>query len=103
MLVRHPAAGSNDPLTQVMLPPPDETPEQRAVRLQREAEAQRVSEAIDNTLKQERQLQKKKKFVKLLLLGQCESVVRPRPRRPLTSALTGPAAAVIRQIDNHAE
>ena len=63
----------NDPLSAVMLPPPNETFEQRAIRMQHEEEARRVSDAIDDVLKQERLAQKKKKVVKLLLLGQGES------------------------------
>lgn len=64
---------SDDPLAFVMLPPPDETLEERDVRIQREEEARRISEAIDESLKQERHLQKRKRVVKLLLLGQSES------------------------------
>ncbi|KAL5498558.1 hypothetical protein ACEPAH_1912 [Sanghuangporus vaninii] len=64
---------NDDPLTLVMAPPPDETLEERDARLAREAEARRISEAIDEQLKQERLQQKKNKIVKLLLLGQSES------------------------------
>ncbi|KAL5476925.1 hypothetical protein ACEPAI_3111 [Sanghuangporus weigelae] len=64
---------NDDPLALVMAPPPDETPEERDARLAREAEARRISEAIDEQLKQERLQQKKNKIVKLLLLGQSES------------------------------
>lgn len=67
------AVPSDDPLAAVMAPPPDETPDERAVRVQREDEARRISDAIDESIKQERQLQKRKKVVKLLLLGQSES------------------------------
>jgi hypothetical protein len=56
-----------------MAPPPDETPEQRARRLADEEEARRVSYEIDESLKRERSVQRKKKVVKLLLLGQSES------------------------------
>ena len=52
---------------------PDETPEQRAVRLQLEAEARQVSERIDEQIKAERAALKKSKPVKVLLLGQSES------------------------------
>ena len=64
---------SDDPLALVMAPPPDENSEQQAARLAREAEARRISEAIDEQLKKERAEQKKGKIVKLLLLGQSES------------------------------
>ncbi len=68
---------NDDPLARVMLPPPDETPEERDLRLQTEDEARRISEAIDESLRLERLSQKKKKTVKLLLLGQSESGTRP--------------------------
>ena len=64
---------SDDPLALVMAPPPDETPDEQAERLTREAEARQISEAIDEQLKQERLQMKKNKVVKLLLLGQSES------------------------------
>ncbi|KAJ7034525.1 guanine nucleotide binding protein, alpha subunit [Mycena alexandri] len=64
---------SDDPLDAVLRPPPDETPEQAAVREAREAEARRVSAAIDADIKAERQARRKKRIVRLLLLGQSES------------------------------
>lgn len=42
---RRPA--SPDPLAVVIKPPPDETPQQRASRLQAEVEASRISAEID--------------------------------------------------------
>jgi guanine nucleotide-binding protein subunit alpha len=64
---------SDDPLDEVLRPPPDETPEQRQIRLEREAEAKRISLEIDATIKAERQARRKKRIVRLLLLGQSES------------------------------
>ena len=64
---------SEDPLDIVLRPPPDETPAQRALRLEREEAARRVSAAIDESIKAERQLRKKRRIVRLLLLGQSES------------------------------
>lgn len=64
---------SDDPLDEVLRPPPDETPEQRELRLEREAEAKRISLAIDASIKAERQARRKKRIVRLLLLGQSES------------------------------
>ncbi|KAF8156817.1 guanine nucleotide binding protein, alpha subunit [Crassisporium funariophilum] len=64
---------SDDPLDEVLRPPADETHEQRVVRLEREAEAKRVSAAIDASIKAERQARRKKRIVRLLLLGQSES------------------------------
>lgn len=60
-----------DPLTLAMAPPPDETLEQRHVREQAEAEARRVSDEIDEQIRREKEMErKKKKPVKLLLLGE---------------------------------
>ncbi|KAJ7015783.1 guanine nucleotide-binding protein alpha-4 subunit, partial [Mycena alexandri] len=64
---------SDDPLDAVLRPPPDETAEQAAVREARETEARRVSAAIDADIKAERQARRKKRIVRLLLLGQSES------------------------------
>ncbi|KAF8872422.1 guanine nucleotide binding protein, alpha subunit [Infundibulicybe gibba] len=64
---------SDDPLDAVLRPPPDETPEQAQVRLEREEEARRVSAEIDASIKAERQARRKKQIVRLLLLGQSES------------------------------
>ncbi|KAK7045421.1 hypothetical protein VNI00_007674 [Paramarasmius palmivorus] len=63
-----------DPLTLAIAPPPNESPEERQVREEAEAEAQRVSDEIDEQIRKERENEKKKKKpVKLLLLGQSES------------------------------
>ena len=68
---RHPPG--NDPLNEVLKPPPDETPEEKVTRVAKEEEAKRVSQAIDLSIKAERQIMKKRKVVRLLLLGQSES------------------------------
>jgi len=64
-----------DPISQVMRAShASETPEERRARLEAEAEAKRVSEQIDEELRQERErLKRSKGDVKLLLLGQAES------------------------------
>lgn len=62
-----------DPLTAAIAPPPNETAEERDARLKAEADARRVSERIDEQLKAERAAMKKKRPVKVLLLGQSES------------------------------
>jgi guanine nucleotide-binding protein subunit alpha len=60
----------DDPLSLAMQPPPDETAEQRQVREAAEAEAKRVSDEIDEQIKKEREIERRKrKPVKLLLLG----------------------------------
>lgn len=73
-LVATPLALEDDPLARAIAPPEDETPGQRAERLQAEAQAKAVSDAIDAQLAVERLLMKKKeRCVKVLLLGQSES------------------------------
>ncbi|KAF8970665.1 guanine nucleotide binding protein, alpha subunit [Flammula alnicola] len=63
-----------DPLTLAIAPPPDETYEQRQIREAAEAEAKRISDEIDEQIRKEREAERrKKKPVKLLLLGQSES------------------------------
>jgi len=63
----------DDPLDEALRPPPDESTEQRNRRLAGEEEAKRISLASDATIKAERQARKKKRIVRLLLLGQSES------------------------------
>nr|GAT53069.1 predicted protein [Mycena chlorophos] len=65
----------SDPLSFVLQPPADETPTQRTARLAKEQEEKRVSDAIDEDLRKERNDKKKrsKREVKVLLLGQSES------------------------------
>ncbi|KAF8553230.1 G-alpha-domain-containing protein [Imleria badia] len=71
MVVRY--HDSSDPLAIFTMPPSNETPEEKAVREEREAEAQRISDQIDNELRIERAaLQEQKNIVKILLLGQPE-------------------------------
>lgn len=76
-----------DPLDELLKPPPGETEEDRVIRLAQEAEAQRISHQIDESIKAERQQQKKKSVVRLLLLGQSESGMSSSPSHPC-SALT---------------
>ncbi|KAF4613785.1 hypothetical protein D9613_007482 [Agrocybe pediades] len=64
----------DDPISAAMKPPATESDAERAARLEAEAEAKRISEQIDEDLREERERMKKKKGdVKLLLLGQAES------------------------------
>ena len=61
----------DDPLTAALLGsiPRDEMHAQRQERLALEAEARRISDEIDNCLRQERLERGRKKVVKILLLG----------------------------------
>lgn len=66
--------GPSDPFIELMRPPPDETPAQTTARQKRELDAQRISDRIDEEIKQERVNAKKDRHVvKVLLLGQSES------------------------------
>lgn len=60
-------------MDEVLKPPQDETPQARQIRMAEEENAKRVSRAIDESIKAERQNLKKRKVVRLLLLGQSES------------------------------
>lgn len=64
---------SDDPLDAVLRPPIDETEEEKAHRLAIEEEARRISQEIDEAIREEKALRKKSKAVRLLLLGQSES------------------------------
>ncbi|KAG6857303.1 hypothetical protein H0H87_006496 [Tephrocybe sp. NHM501043] len=64
----------SDPLAAALLPPVDESPIQREVRLKAETDARRVSEGIDEMIRREQNQKKKAKAeVNVLLLGQSES------------------------------
>jgi len=64
----------SDPLAAALLPPPDESPVEREVRLKAEIDAKKVSDSIDEMIRQERNDRKKSRTeVNVLLLGQSES------------------------------
>jgi hypothetical protein len=66
----------DDPLTKLMQPPVDETPEELHARLAAEAEAQKRSNAIDEEIhRQKQELKKAPKPVRVLLLG-ASSIIR---------------------------
>ncbi|KAJ7602960.1 heterotrimeric G protein alpha subunit [Mycena polygramma] len=68
----------SDPFYEIMRPPPDETPAQMTARLKREADAQRISDSIDEDIKRDRAAQRKaRKELRILLLGQGESGAHP--------------------------
>ncbi|KAJ6455273.1 G-alpha-domain-containing protein [Mycena vitilis] len=70
---RH-SASSFDPLNAGLAPPANESEEERAARLEAAREATRVSRAIDAGLAEaKRAMERKKRAVKILLLGQSES------------------------------
>ncbi|KAG2342421.1 G-alpha-domain-containing protein [Suillus weaverae] len=65
---------ATDPLAVISAPPPDESSHERAAREEREIEAQRISDLIDDEIRAERAVRKKEEdTVKILLLGQSES------------------------------
>jgi hypothetical protein len=67
-------SSDNDPLTAAIAPPKNESTPARVARLRAEAEARRVSDEIDEQLKQDRATRRRQRpCVKVLLLGQSES------------------------------
>ena len=72
MPVRSP---SPDTFSSFTSPPPNESPSDRAARLSRETEARRVSNSIDEGIREERAVirRREKEVIKVLLLGQAES------------------------------
>jgi hypothetical protein len=62
-----------DPLALAIAPPPNETPEEKQARELAELEARKISDEIDSCLRAEKAALKKRKPVKVLLLGQSES------------------------------
>ncbi|GJJ13078.1 hypothetical protein Clacol_007328 [Clathrus columnatus] len=72
-ILRTLASDTDDPLTRALQPSSSETSSEREERLRTEREAKRISDEIDEELRRERVALKKKKPVRLLLLGQSES------------------------------
>ena len=75
-----------DPLSAALRPPIDESEEEKASRLAEEEAAKRISLAIDESIRLEKQQRKKHKLVRLLLLGQSESGPFHTTRRVRISA-----------------
>ncbi|KAI0749464.1 G-protein alpha subunit [Daedaleopsis nitida] len=70
----HSANTDADPFSVLLRPPASETEHERVARLQREADAKRISDSIDEEIKADRErLRKTKQDIRLLLLGQAES------------------------------
>lgn len=79
----------SDPLAAALLPPSDESPIDREVRLKAEIDAKKVSDSIDDMIRQERIDQKKSKAtVNVLLLGQSESGKSTTLKRELLHDIT---------------
>ena len=77
----------DDPISAALKPPSSETESERAFRLEQEAEAKRVSEQIDEDLREERErLKKRKGDVKV---GRCRSIITAytHPERLFTQLL----------------
>lgn len=76
----------DDAWSNLFKPPPNETAEEKRERLMFQQEAQRISREIDESiLESKKLLEKKKKAVKVLLLGTLITTTR------LTVALTSPS------------
>jgi ribosome biogenesis GTPase A len=75
----------SDPLSRAIRPPENETLQERELRMKAEAKAKKVSDDIDEQIKQERNALKKRKQVNVLLLGQSESGKSTTLKRTLFS------------------
>ncbi|KAF5384762.1 hypothetical protein D9615_001056 [Tricholomella constricta] len=83
----------SDPLLAALRPPANESPIQREVRLKAENEARKVSQGIDDMIRQERNQRKKAKpEVNVLLLGQSESGKSTTLKPALSHACPNPGA-----------
>ena len=80
----------SDPISAALLPPPNESAVDRERRLQAEEQAKKISDDIDEMLKAERNEQRKKKPVKVLLLGQSESGKSTTLKRTSMSVFSSP-------------
>ena len=61
---------ANDPFAAALMPPPEETEDERAKRVWEQEEAVRISREIDESLQEaKKQIEKRKKATKVLLLG----------------------------------
>lgn len=72
-LVPNRRRSASDPFWAALQPPENESPADRDRRLFEELEAKRVSDGIDDMLRQERKELRMKQEIKILLLGQSES------------------------------
>ena len=63
----------SDPLSVALQPPPNESQAEREGRLRQETEAKKRSDNIDKMLRDTERRNRKKKTIKVLLLGQSES------------------------------
>ncbi|KAK0183684.1 guanine nucleotide-binding protein alpha-4 subunit [Armillaria mellea] len=77
----HSMRPTDDPFDEALKPPIDESPDDRELRIAREDVPRRVSLAIDASIKAERQARRKKRIMRLLLLGQSESGECSQPQR----------------------
>ena len=92
---------SQDPLATVLAPPPDETPEERALRIKTEENAKKLSEDIDKYLKRDGEEAAKKKAtsVRLLLLGQSESGKSTALKSEASDKLTSCFTYILSSVD----
>lgn len=73
----------DDPLARALQPPPDESPDERAIREQKQREATRISHEIDEDIQESRKaFERRKKAIKILLLGACPLCLPSRSLRP---------------------
>ena len=79
------ASDADDPLSKALQHPPDESPDDRARRIQQQKEAQAISHRIDEDIQESRKaFERRKKAIKILLLG-------AHTRSPLVARAADPA------------
>jgi len=64
-----PNPAQDDPLLNIIMPPPDETAQQRVARETSETQARALSEEIDRQLYKDRDAFTNKERIRILLLG----------------------------------
>lgn len=83
----------SDPFAAALQPPPNESPTQRELRLKAETDAKKVSDGIDEMIRQERIERKKSRAeVNVLLLGQSESGKSTTLKREALSSIQNNSA-----------
>jgi len=74
----------NDPFAAALMPPPEETEDERVKRVREQAEAARISREIDESLQEAKKLiEKRKRATKVLLLGK---PIPPHYTSPMSSS-----------------
>ena len=81
------APDPDDPLSAALQPPPNESPEDRAARIRQQEEAVRISREIDDEIAiAKRAFDRRKKAIKILLLGEFAHLLSVLLSQPFVQA-----------------